>query len=204
MNGRFSTTSTARRARDTRPIVWVSGSVVEILLRGTFIGLFPFLQRRKKQTKVKQIRNKSILPLQKEPPQTNFTKRTTPNKLTRSRQTADPLISALFSSLIAPHPEGHSTHFKLGLKSCGWYQPLGQSLHSEPFNAAKRPLEQALHDVAPFVLVSPASHGSQPIRSSLPFVPGGHAAEVLHTPLVQSSAIQPSAISTVEAPPAEI
>ena len=46
LNGRFSFASTARRARDTRPIVWVSGGVVEILLRGAFIGPFPFLKKR--------------------------------------------------------------------------------------------------------------------------------------------------------------
>ena len=49
LNGRFSFASTARRARDTRPIVWFSGGVVEILLRGTFIGPFPFLKKRKKR-----------------------------------------------------------------------------------------------------------------------------------------------------------
>ena len=102
----------------------------------------------------------------------------------RSRQRAEPLIFLFSSSRMAPHPLGQLMQVVLGLVSCGWYRPAGQSSHFFiPLDKAILPLEQIAQDVDPKELVFPAGHGSQlrrPVTSVTPFVPSGHGEDSLH------------------------
>ena len=127
----------------------------------------------------------------------------------RSRQRAEPLIFLFSSSRMAPHPLGQLMQVVLGLVSCGWYRPAGQSSHFFiPLDKAILPLEQIAQDVDPKELVFPAGQGSQLRRllsSVTPLVPSGHGEDSLHTPsLEQFVACQPGAMATKDTPPAEI
>ena len=77
----------------------------------------------------------------------------------------------------------------LGLVSCGWYQPAGQSSQfSIPRDGAIFPLEQTAQDVDPKKLVFPTGHSSQllrPFLSVMPLVPSGHCEDSMHAPLAE-------------------
>ena len=122
----------------------------------------------------------------------------------RSRQTAEPSISVLFSRT-ASHPVGHFSHSVLGSFSCGWNHALGQLEHSfEPFDDAYFPFAQFMHETEPPKLVCPRGHKSHADLSWFPFVPARQACVSLQTPSAeQFVASQPSAMVTEDTPPTE-